>query len=139
MLILHSFSVTTCIRCIDASHCFNAISENGAFFTNFLFHFLALPKWSQPLKERICTKGANSFLKKLTPFWKRGKCKFGQGRFASPSCVPIYVCVCVPILVTTFPEWLSGTEPLPHTPGAVRPSSLCLYCFACTCTVLPVW
>ena len=33
------------------------------------------------------------------------------------------VCVCIPILVTTFPEWLSGTEPLPHTPGAVRPSS----------------
>ena len=38
----------------------------------------------------------------------------------STSCV----CVCIPILVTTFPEWLSGTEPLPHTPGAVRPSSL---------------
>ena len=36
------------------------------------------------------------------------------------------VCVCIPILVTTFPQWLSGTEPLPHTPGAVRPSSLCL-------------
>ena len=36
------------------------------------------------------------------------------------------VCVCIPILVTTFPEWLCGTEPLPHTPGAVRPSSLCL-------------
>ena len=35
------------------------------------------------------------------------------------------VCVCIPILVTTFPEWLSGTEPLPHTTGAVRPSSLC--------------
>ena len=35
-------------------------------------------------------------------------------------------CVCIPILVTTFPEWLSGTEPLPHTPGAVRPSSMCL-------------
>ena len=34
--------------------------------------------------------------------------------------------VCIPILVTTFPEWLSGTEPLPHTPGAVLPSSLCL-------------
>ena len=32
------------------------------------------------------------------------------------------MCVCVPVLVTTFPEWLSGTEPLPHTPGAVRPS-----------------
>ena len=29
------------------------------------------------------------------------------------------LCVCVPILVTTFPEWLSGTKPLPHTPGAV--------------------
>ena len=28
--------------------------------------------------------------------------------------------------LTTFPEWLSGTEPFPHTPGAVRPSSLCL-------------
>ena len=39
--------------------------------------------------------------------------------------------MCIPILVTTFPEWLSGTEPLPHTPGAVRPSSLCL---ACTCS-----
>ena len=25
------------------------------------------------------------------------------------------VCVCVPIHVTTFPEWLSGTEPLPDT------------------------
>ena len=36
------------------------------------------------------------------------------------------VCMCIPILVTTFSEWLSGTEPLPHTPGAVRPSSLCL-------------
>ena len=27
--------------------------------------------------------------------------------------------MCIPSLVTTFPEWLSGTEPLPHTPGAV--------------------
>ena len=36
------------------------------------------------------------------------------------------VCVCISILVTTFPEWLGGTEPLPHTPGAVRPSSVCL-------------
>ena len=36
------------------------------------------------------------------------------------------VCVCVPILAMTFPEWLSGTETLPHTPGAVRPSALCL-------------
>ena len=24
-------------------------------------------------------------------------------------------CVCIPILVTMFPEWLSATEPLPHT------------------------
>ena len=49
----------------------------------------------------------------------------------------IYIlCVCIS---TTFPEWLSGTEPLPHTPGAVRPSSLCLECFACTCTVLPTF
>ena len=32
------------------------------------------------------------------------------------------VCVCIPILVTTFPD----TEPLPHTPDAVRPSALCL-------------
>ena len=38
----------------------------------------------------------------------------------------VCVCVCIPILITTFPEWLSGTELLPHTPGAVRPSSLCL-------------
>ena len=37
----------------------------------------------------------------------------------------IYI-VCIPVLVTTFPEWLSGTEPLPHTPGAVRPSSSCV-------------
>ena len=34
--------------------------------------------------------------------------------------------VCIPILVTTFLEWLSGTKPFPHTPGAVRPSSLCV-------------
>ena len=53
-------------------------------------------------------------------------------------CVCVCVCVCVPILVTRLPEWLSGMEPLPHTPGAVRPSSLCLYCSACTCTDLPV-
>ena len=26
----------------------------------------------------------------------------------------ISVCVCTPILVVTFPNWLSGTEPLPH-------------------------
>ena len=43
------------------------------------------------------------------------------------------LCVCIPILVTTFPEWLSGTEPLPHTPGAVRPSSLCLRAHAQFC------
>ena len=36
----------------------------------------------------------------------------------------VCVCVCVPILVTTFSEWLSGTEPLLHKPGAVRPSAL---------------
>ena len=28
--------------------------------------------------------------------------------------------MCIPILVTTLPGWLSGTEHLPHTPGAVR-------------------
>ena len=38
--------------------------------------------------------------------------------------------MCIPILVTTFPEWLSGTEPLPHTPGAVRPSLLCFVVFS---------
>ena len=38
----------------------------------------------------------------------------------------VLVCVCIPILVRTFPEWLSGTEPLPHTPGAVCLSSLWL-------------
>ena len=41
-------------------------------------------------------------------------------------CTGLGVCVCIPVLVTTFPEWLSGTEPLPHTPGTVCPSSLCL-------------
>ena len=44
------------------------------------------------------------------------------------NCKLLCVWVCIPILVTTFPERLSGTEPLPHTPGAVRPSSLCLMC-----------
>ena len=37
-----------------------------------------------------------------------------------------FVTVCIPILVMTFPEWFSGTGPWPRTPGAVRPSSLCL-------------
>ena len=36
------------------------------------------------------------------------------------------ICVCIPILVTTFPEWLNGMEPLPYTPSPVRASSLCL-------------
>ena len=40
--------------------------------------------------------------------------------------VCVCVCVCNPILVMTFPKWLSGTEPWPRTPGAVRTSSLCL-------------
>ena len=35
--------------------------------------------------------------------------------------------MCIPILVTTFPEWLSGTEPLPHTPGAVRRIVFCVH------------
>ena len=38
--------------------------------------------------------------------------------------------MCIPILVTMFPEWLSGTEPLPHTPRthpapSVRPCCVC--------------
>ena len=36
------------------------------------------------------------------------------------------VCVYIPIFVTTFPEWLSGTEPSPHTSA---PSSLCCSVF----------
>ena len=34
--------------------------------------------------------------------------------------------VCNPILLMTFPEWLSGTEPWPRTPGAMRLPSSCL-------------
>ena len=34
----------------------------------------------------------------------------------------------------TFPEWLSGTEPLLHTPGAVHPSCCVWSVFACTCS-----
>ena len=33
--------------------------------------------------------------------------------------------MCIPVLATTLPEWLRGTEPLPHTPGAVRPRCFC--------------
>ena len=57
---------------------------------------------------------------------------FGGGSAGELSFMPadlihtVKTSMCIPILVTTFPEWLSGTEPLPHTPGAVRPSSLCL-------------
>ena len=39
--------------------------------------------------------------------------------------------VCIQILVTTFPEWLSGMEPLPQTPGAVRPSVLVVFVVFC--------
>ena len=36
------------------------------------------------------------------------------------------MCVCIPILVTTFPEWLSGTEPLrTHPAPCVRPHCVC--------------
>ena len=39
--------------------------------------------------------------------------------------------VCIPILVTTFPEWLSGTEPLPHTHLVPCVRSQCV------CSVMP--
>ena len=39
--------------------------------------------------------------------------------------------MCIPNLVTTFPEWLSGTQPLPHTPGAMRPSVLVVFVVFC--------
>ena len=42
--------------------------------------------------------------------------------------------LCYPILIMTFPEWLSGTEPWLCTPGAMGPSSSCfcmhMYSFA---------
>ena len=38
------------------------------------------------------------------------------------------LCMCIPILVTTFSEWLSGTEPLPHTPSTVYPSLFVVFC-----------
>ena len=41
------------------------------------------------------------------------------------------MCVCVPILVTTFPEWLKDTEPLPHTPGTVRLPALVVSVVIC--------
>ena len=52
-------------------------------------------------------------------------CRFDKAG-ATASVQTLSKCVCIPIFVTTFPEWLSGTEPLPRTPSAVRPSSLCL-------------
>ena len=44
--------------------------------------------------------------------------------------MPVMTCsalaVCIPILLTTFPEWLSGMEPLPHTPApCARPRCVC--------------
>ena len=45
------------------------------------------------------------------------------------------VCVCTPILVTTFLEWLSGTEPLPHTPGAINNHQ---YSTLSSCTISPL-
>ena len=44
-------------------------------------------------------------------------------------CVCVCVCVCIPIIVTTFPEWLSGTEPLrTHPVPCVRPRCVCSVC-----------
>ena len=54
-------------------------------------------------------------------------CRGSNGPIQSRNYVYLLVFnVCISILVTTFPEWLSGTEPLSHTPGAVRPSLLCV-------------
>ena len=47
----------------------------------------------------------------------------------------VFCCCCNPILITMFPECLSGKEPWPRISRAVGLSSLC---FACTCTVLAV-
>ena len=38
----------------------------------------------------------------------------------------VFICCCNPVLVPTFTEWLSGTEPWPRTTGAVHLFSLCL-------------
>ena len=40
-------------------------------------------------------------------------------------------CCCIPVLVTTFPERLSGTQPWPRTPGAMRPTSLSRFVVFC--------
>ena len=41
------------------------------------------------------------------------------------------VCICIPILVTTFPGWLSDTEPLTHTPVPRRASVLIMFVVFC--------
>ena len=38
------------------------------------------------------------------------------------------MCVCIPVLVTTFPEWLSGTELLRHTPARASVLVYVVFC-----------
>ena len=45
----------------------------------------------------------------------------GTGASVQSGSLLLHQSVCIPILVTTFPEWLSGTEPLP----CVRPCCVC--------------
>ena len=60
-----------------------------------------------------------------------------EERLRVPNCKCTRTCVCLPILVTTFSEWLSGTEPWRAYPApCVRPRHVCSV-FACTCTFLP--
>ena len=55
---------------------FTAIFTKGGNFCEFLLSSLgntAFPKWGLLLKKRICSMGADSFLKELTPNSKESK------------------------------------------------------------------
>ena len=98
-------------------------------FNNMTWDKLSVNSQSGALDLLWCFQDARDFIGSTVGGGVLFFCTLTKNKFI-PSLV-LYVkllksCVCIQILVTTFPEWLSGTEPLPHTPGAVRPSSLCL-------------
>ena len=99
-----------------------AITDRHSDTTDFQLraHWVRI-SWSigsEKKRSNVCTRWESN---PLLPACKASTLSLGQALRLSA-----LLCVCIPILVTTFPEWLGGTEPLPHTPGAVRPSSLCL-------------
>ena len=87
-------------------------------FPNFLGELKNLPNTQPPF--RISNKNAS-----LTAWCKSYNMHMSNNGSSQSYRLSLNLCVFQFSMVTTFSEWLSGTEPLPHTHPCVRPRCVC--------------